>query len=266
MDLSEETTLELDQPSDKWFYGAILKEDPRDYLLGGSSIEIPKAFNQETFQYNQLEFSKKYGTNLCTLYAPIWMLSDLIGRNIPEREELCAIRVKMPDFDPSIGGELIEWDNCVRNWWNRNNPNNQIRQFKLSKDELFEALDKWHRVNIWYRGNKVYNEDAQSDGILDSIDIWKTNYGHSTTVKKRNDWKVVVDNYDGVKKFNIYSIKDFEAFIDSEITFPSYYLYLFANDAMDAEIALMKDKWKNERPDIIFNEAKIREYRERLVK
>lgn len=154
------------------FYGAILKGDPRDYQLRGSKIEIPVCESKKTFEYNQLEFKDKYGTNLCTLYAPIGMLSDLIGAEIAEREELCEIRTKLPDFNPVYGGELVKGDNCVRNWWNKRNPDRQIRQFALDRAELFEALEKGYRINIGYRGNKNYNQDV-SDGVLDSLDIGK---------------------------------------------------------------------------------------------
>lgn len=181
------------EPIEKGFYGAILKEDPRDYKLGGTSIVIPDVFNSETHEYNQLEFAKLFGSNLCTLYAPIGMLSDLIGRWVENREELCKLRTEMYDFDPAIGGYLVEGNNCVRNWWNRNNPGNQIRQFSITREELLEALSKGHRVNIGYRGNSAYNLDA-SDGTLDSVDIGKTSYGHSTTAKIV-DGEVIVDNY-----------------------------------------------------------------------
>lgn len=241
-----------------WFNGAILREDPRDYILWGTSIVIPEAFNSATHEYNQLEYGKVFGSNLCTLYAPIGMLSDLIGQEITDREELCKLRTEMYDFDPAIGGYLVEGNNCVRNWWNRKNPDNQIRQFKLSNTELLEALEKGHRVNIGYRGNKAYNEDA-SDGILDNIEIWDTSYGHSTTAKII-DGKVIVDNYKWVKPYNIYKISDFKAFIDSDITFPSYYLFLFTNEAIESEIQLLKQKHKDSW--VIFNEGKIREYRE----
>lgn len=246
------------------FYGAILETDIRDYKLGWSTIEIQKAPFSETHEYNQLEFSKEFGSNLCTLYAPIGMLSDLTGKDISERHNLCAIRSKMPDFDPSIGGYLVEWNNCVRKWWNEANPTNQIRQFSVTigDDNFMDALEKGYRINIGYRGNRKYNEDS-NDGVLDNYDIGITSYWHSTTCKLVNG-NVIVDNYKGVKKFNTYSIKDFNAFLKSGIVFNTAYLFLFANDAIDSEIALLKDKWKDS--GITFNADKIKEYAEFLKK
>ena len=172
------------------FYGAIEKEDPRDFRLGAdTSFEIQKAPFQNTFEYNQLEFSNKLGSNLCTVYAVIGMLSDLIGRELTEteRKTLAETRYGMPDFDPSVGGYLVEGNNCVRKWWNTNNDSNQIRQFAVSIDDqkFFEALEKGYRINIGYRGNAKYNADA-ADGTLDDYSIGSTTYGHSTTVKMRN--------------------------------------------------------------------------------
>ena len=129
------------------FYGALEKEDPRDFRLGAdTTFDIEKAPFQTTHEYNQLEFREKLGTNLCTCYAPIGMLSDLIGRELTdeERKTLAETRYGMPDFDPSVGGYLVEGNNCVRKWWNTNNDSNQIRQFAIAIDDpkFFEALEK----------------------------------------------------------------------------------------------------------------------------
>ena len=54
------------------FNGAILKDDPRDWLLGADQeFAMPQNFKTATHEYNQLEFAKAYGNNLCTAYAPI---------------------------------------------------------------------------------------------------------------------------------------------------------------------------------------------------
>lgn len=88
------------------FYGAIEKEDARDFKLGAdTAIEIENAPFQATHEYNQLEYCVEFGTNLCTCYASIGMLSDLLGREITaeERKELAKTRYGMPDFNPSVG-------------------------------------------------------------------------------------------------------------------------------------------------------------------
>jgi hypothetical protein len=54
------------------YYGAILKTDERDWFFGDSSdLVLQKNYNTSTFEYNQLEFAKEFGNNLCTVYAPI---------------------------------------------------------------------------------------------------------------------------------------------------------------------------------------------------
>lgn len=150
----------------------------------------------------------------------------------------------------------------MRKWWNANNEGNQVRQFAISvTDPKFkEALEKGYRINIGYRGNAKYNADA-ADGTLDDYSIGSTTYGHSTTVKMRNG-EVIVDSYSGVKPFNVYSIRDFEAFLSSGIAFQTAYLFLFANDAIDAEIALLKDKYKDS--GVTFNADKIKELRKKI--
>lgn len=106
---------------------------------------MPKSFNSDIFQYNQLEYSDEFGNNLCTLYFAIGMISDLIGRELTtdERKTLANIRVSMEDFNKDKGGYLVEGTNCVRRWWNENNPTNQIRQFQIETlEEIKDALSK----------------------------------------------------------------------------------------------------------------------------
>jgi len=254
------------------FYGVILKTDERAYKLWATSIEIVPSINKKTFEYNQLEFSWEFGSNLCTLYAPIWMLSDLIWREITkdERHQLCELRTKMYDWDRNIGWLFVEWRNCVRNFWNRNNPTNQIREvsFEIWSKEFYDVIDKWYRINLWYRGNRKYNDDV-ADWVLDSSSIWATTYGHSTTLieakkTKDNKIKLVVDNYEWVKKFNIYSIKDFQEFLDSGIVFHTAAVFIFANTKIDLEIELLKKKYSKTNPKIKFNADKIKEYQNAL--
>lgn len=254
------------------FYGAILQTDERAYKLWDIGIEVSPSKNKKTFEYNQLEFSWEFGSNLCTLYAPIWMVSDLTWKELTkdERYELCKRRTIQYDWDKNIGWLFTVWRNVVRNWWNENNPNNQIREvsFEIGSKEFYDVLDKWYRVNLWYRGNRKYNEDA-ADWVLDSANIWPTTYGHSTTIisavrTKNNKIKLVVDNYEWIKKFNIYSIKDFQAFLDSGIVFHTAAVFIFANSKIDKEIELLKKKYAKSNPKIKFNADKIKEYQNAL--
>ena len=67
-----------------------------------------------------------------------------------------------------------------------------------------------------------------------------------------------------MKPYNVYSIRDFRKFLDSGIVFQTTYLFLFANDAIDAEIALLKDKFKDS--GVTFNAEKIKELHDKLAK
>lgn len=270
--LPNETDRRWDDTKAGWFYWAILQSDERAYKLGSTNIEIIPSLNKKTFEYNQLEFAIEFWTNLCTLYAPIWMLSDLTWEEIPkeQRYELCKRRTTQYDWDKNIGWLFTVGRNVVRNWWNENNPNNQIREvsFEIGSKEFYDVLDKWYRINLWYRGNRKYNEDV-SDWVLDSSNIGATTYGHSTTLisavrTKNNKIKLVVDNYAWVKKFNIYSIKDFQAFLDSGIVFHTASVFIYANEKIDVEIDYLKKKYAKTNPEITFNIDKIKEYQEAL--
>lgn len=211
-----------------------MQSDPRDWILWNSMVkEIPEITSQIRHEYNQLEFYKMYGRNLCTLYAPIGILSTLTQTLIEsqDRQNLCALRVKMQDFDPNYGGYLVEGVNCVRRWWNTINPDETISQYAVNihSEEFDELIQKWHRVNIGLKGNSKYNVDI-SDGILDSTNIGKTTYGHSTTIRKLNNaifkWTYVIDNYSWEMKHNIYGFKDFKQFIDSGLVYETAYVFL----------------------------------------
>lgn len=212
----------------EWFNGCIFKEDERDWKLWGSGIEIPVHEPKLTYEYNQLEFKSKYGANLCTLYAPMSMACDLDCRLLSddERNALAKIRFDMEDFNPGYGWYLVEWVNCVRRFWN-DRFETKLAQYSVEKwsSEFYDALDKWHRINIWYKWNNKYNLDA-ADGVLDDLEVWTTTYGHSTTVKRIKWVYFVVDNYKWVKRFNKYSFKDFKKFIESPLVYGTSYLFL----------------------------------------
>ena len=122
------------------------------------------------------------------------------------------------------------WVNCVRRWWNAKNPDETISQYAVNihSEEFDELIQKWHRVNIGLKGNSKYNLDI-SDGVLDSTNIGKTTYGHSTTIRKLNNaifkWTYVIDNYCWEMKHNIYGFKDFQSFIDSGLVYETAYVF-----------------------------------------
>lgn len=216
------------------YNGCIMQSDPRDWILWNSMVkEIPEITSQIRHEYNQLEFYKMYGRNLCTLYAPIGILSTLTQTLIEsqDRQNLCDLRVKMQDFDPNYGGYLVEGVNCVRKWWNAKNTDATISQYAVNihSEEFAELVAKWHRVNIWIKGNKAYNIDV-SDGILDSTDIGNTTYGHSTTIRKLSNnlhsGIFVIDNYFWEKKYNIYGFKNFQEFTKSGLVYETAYVFL----------------------------------------
>lgn len=60
----------------------------------------------------------------------------------------------------------------------------------------------------------------------------------------------------------MYSIKDFKSFLSSGIVFNTAYLFLFATEAIDAEIAILKEKYKDS--GVTFNAEKIKELRDKI--
>jgi len=217
-----------------WFNWCIMQSDPRDWKLWSSTIsEIPNLLSQVRYEYNQLEYASQFGRYLCTLYAPIGMLSTEMQTIIESKDRriLCDLRTKMSDFSPRVWGYLVEGANCVRKWWNSQKPDASISQYAVNihSDEFDELVAKWHRVNIGLRWNLSYNIDA-SDGILDNVNIGNTTYWHSTTIRKMtnnlHNWIFVIDSYFWEKTHNIYGFKNFLEFIKSGLVYETAYVFL----------------------------------------
>ena len=208
------------------YWGAILelpKWSDQDYRLWwehsytGIPLKLLPEIESSEITYNQLEFPE-FGRNLCTLYAWLTMHSCNNNQYIEDfkRKELSKIRYEMKDFNPSIGGYLVEWIKCVVD-----NKENGI-YYRIHKTEALQLLNKGYIVNI---GIFSWNDKqlASSDGIItseeiDTIKDKKT--GHSTCLKK--DYRI--DSYEGVKKHNKVKIEDIEKYINSWFVFDWAYV------------------------------------------
>lgn len=196
---------------------AILDYDERDFILGGE-ISLPDILSP-TYEYNQLEWKDEYGYCLCTIYAPIWVVSDNTNITITgkQRKELVEQRYNLPDFDANVWWLLSEGINITRKYY-------KSIWYKVSslrintKEDLFNLLDKWYRVNIWMIVKDDFIEDTQKDWILNSTPIWNPKYGHSTSIKKIWD-NFIIDNYKWTHTYNKILINDLQNLIDEWIIY-----------------------------------------------
>lgn len=211
----------------EWYFWANLEEFEDEEIFGSSDINVldyPKNQNEKVYEYNQLEFKEKYGSCLCTYYAPIGMLADngWVLLNGKVREEWAEVRTQMDDFIIDKWGYISKGVDLVYQIWKNLGYGLEKFRFTKSSEAFNHLLENGWRLNIGLQGNSAYSRDSQDDWIVQNEISGKKSWGHSTTIRKIGDTEyqiVVIDSYKGIKKYNIYSFEDFSAFIHSPYVF-----------------------------------------------
>ncbi len=205
-----------------------------EYIAWSEDLFSPDFFihyGQETTYeklYNQLEFAKEYGTNLCTCYGPLTTLSIIMGRELTsdERLELVKSRVAQGDFEPSIGGFTSIWVDVVRRWYNTKYPSDPIHTALVNDMVLLRELAQRNiPITTSLRWNKEFTLDTV-DGVMDKLNYWlftSPRYGHCRTRRKLD----VLDNY--LRKYHYKGIDDLELCMTH--AFESRNVFVFFKDS-----------------------------------
>lgn len=209
-------------------YGwAIFEKDESDYLLwsaeSNSIIELDKLpiITPAIIEYNQLEFEKEFGRNLCTDYAPKWMFSNnsWIKLNQDDRYKLAKNRYHLDDFSPPVWGRLDKWVMNVIDTLNDG------IMYRVHKSTIIKLIEKWYTINIWiYIGNDL--KLAYWDGRITEEEIKNikdNKWGHSTLIKPKSDWQ---DSYVGIKQHNISKIENLAKFLSSWFVYDWGYIII----------------------------------------
>lgn len=216
---------------------AILDENTtsiNDYILWWDSDLSSKIDNlpQNKFEikeYNQ--WAEYESRNFCTIYSAMWMLSDLKGIKFTNEQILEVWRLWVANWwlDPDVWWYLYKAIDEVRNWWNKNNPNDKIISFRLkvTDPEFQELMDLWYSCQIWYKTSTELYNDSQDDWIVEWNNFPKK-WWHAV---RSRIWKIkIVDNYFWKKKYNQYTIKQVQSLIDNWIIFNEAYVFLNYNN------------------------------------
>lgn len=186
-----------------------------EYIAWWDDLFSPDFFitygEENTFEklYNQLEFSKEYGTCLCTAYGAITTLSIIIWRELTrdERLEIVKARYASWDFDPSIWGFTSIGVDIVRRWYNTKYQSDPIRTAMVNDMGLLRKLaQKNIPIVTSIRWNRQFTLD-QVDGVMDKLDYWNfpwARYGHCRTRRKLD----ILDNYG--KKYKYRTLDELE--------------------------------------------------------
>ena len=141
------------------------------------------------FSYNQYKNKRSYVS--CTIFAAVWMLSDLMNYEfsydeIHEIDELSYERWR-------IRGQWWWVQSAVKlvaDRWNERHPDKQVAYFRVSKfeDDIMEnCLDKLYALDWNQHLTDEYYKDRE-DWMIDWTDFWHLTNWHSICITKK-DWQ-----------------------------------------------------------------------------
>lgn len=161
-------------------------EQSTDYVLcNGDSDLLPALVKKDEirFSYNQYKDKRSYVS--CTIFAAVWMLSDLMNYEftydeIKEIDELSYERGR-------IRGQWWYVQSAVKlvaDWWNAKFTDKPIVYYRLSKydDEIIEnTIGKLYTIDWNMCPTKKWSEDRK-DWMIDWTDFWVDTNWHSLCV------------------------------------------------------------------------------------
>ena len=185
-----------------------------DFLLCNWDIDLlPTLFekNEIRFEYNQ--WVNKRSEVSCTIFAAMWMLSDLIDYEFSEEE--------MREVDElSYTKWRVRWQwwyvknavKLVADWYNDSELSKKywkVAYYRISKydDDIIEwAIDKLYTID-WNHGlNSNYTKD-KADWMVDWTDFGNITSWHSVDIISKK-WQRSVKNSYKWTKYNIYWLKN----------------------------------------------------------
>lgn len=212
-------------------------ESDRDYVLCEWDIDLlPELYQQDQIRYEYNQWNQSWSKVSCTIFAAVWMLSDLMNYEFSLKE------IKEID-ELSYEKWRIRWQwwyvksavDLVAKRWNEKHPDNKVAYYRVSKysDMVDKITQLWYTMDTNYCPTVEYAKDYYLDWVLNWYEFWTKTNGHSVCVI--NDWvRKIKDNYKGRKNpdwkdVNIYETKN----PLSKITNYWTYLYVYTKVAED---------------------------------
>lgn len=193
-----------------------LGEKPTDFILTEGLLDaLPKLYMQDEqiYQYNQ--FNQKWSQKSCTLFSPVWAVSDLWNIQIDlgeikewDEESYNKGRRKDSGWYVAFGVEHI----CK--CWNASKHGKELGKvayysFDLSNNALLQAIfNKRYTVCTGFNWNAKYQNDKNADGVLNGTEWGASTFGHAVnTIWGIKTPARIKDNYVGTTKYNIYDVE-----------------------------------------------------------
>ena len=182
-------------------------ESPEDYVLcNGDSDLLPKLYKKDEIRYTYNQYINKWSYVSCTIFAAVWMASDLTNYQfsydeIKEIDDRSYDNPKYPHIRKRGEGWYVKYAvDLVQTRWNERpelvKKYGKLAYFRLSKydDEIIEdVMDKLYTIDWNFCPTKKYNEDKQ-DLMIDGTDFWYNTSGHSVDIVKKSWQRSVKDS------------------------------------------------------------------------
>lgn len=184
-----------------------------DYLLcNGDSDLLPTLVKKDEIRYEYNQWAKEWSRVSCTIFAAMWMLSDLINYEFSEKElkevdELSYTKWRIRGqwwYVKSAVDLVAEWYNnseLSKKYW-------KVAYYRLSKYDneiIEEVIDKLYTIDWNHWLNSSYTKDKK-DWMIDGTDFWNITSWHSVDVIKK-EWQRSVKNSYKWAEYNIYGLK-----------------------------------------------------------
>ena len=209
-------------------------------LCNGNSDLLPTLYKKDEIRYEYNQRNWKRGRVSCTIFAAMWMASDLTNYEFSEKEakEIDDTSYNNSDYlhirTPWHWWYVSDAVDHMRKRWNKNEKLVKkywkLASYRISKydDDIIEdCIDKLYTIDWNMCPTAEYITDYTADWILDGTKFWYNTNWHSLCVIKKEWKRSVKDNYKG-SKYNIYGLRHKL----SEITnfWPNFYVYTLVKE------------------------------------
>ena len=172
-----------------------------DYLLcNGDGDLLPELYKKDEIRFTYNQYLNKRSYVSCTIFAAMWMLSDLINyefsyEQIKEVDDLSYTkwRTKWQWWYVKSAVKLVadryNESELSKTYW-------KVAYYRISKynNELIEwVLDKLYTIDWNMCPNSKYNQDKK-DWMIDGTDYWTNTNWHSVCVVKKDNQRSVKDS------------------------------------------------------------------------
>ena len=194
-------------------------EEDTDYVLCEWDIDLlPTLYEKDEIRYEYNQWEEDWSRVSCTVFAAIWMLSDLINyefskKEIKEADDLSYNNPKYPHL--RLKGQwwyVKDAIECVADWYNSSELSKKywkVAYYRINKyntDLLEWVINKLYTIEWNHCVTAEYTKDKQ-DWMIDWTDFWTQTNWQAVDIINYKGQRSVKNSYKGSKN-NIYGLKN----------------------------------------------------------